>query len=82
MSYIDGEKSYKVPEHILRRLIMSEAVLQALEAGGVDNWCWYSESRQDYLNDYFSDREPQWFEENEPDFGMIADEQIERYEEV
>lgn len=82
MSYIDGEKSYKVPEHILRRLIMAEAELQALEAGGVDNWCWYCESKTDYLNDYFSDNDPQWFEENSLDFGMVADKEIERFEEV
>ena len=46
-------KCYKVPESVLKRLIVAEAELEALESGGVDNWCWYSESRQEYLEDYF-----------------------------
>lgn len=29
------------------RLLMDEKILAALEAGGVDNWEWYSESLRD-----------------------------------
>ena len=77
-----NEKCYKVPECVLKRLIVADAELEALESGGVDNWCWYSESRQEYLEDYFSDREPHWFEENELSFYMLAEKEMERYEEV
>ena len=83
MSEMNGkQKYYKVPEDVLKRLIVSEACLEALESGGVDHWGWYSESRQEYLEDYFSDREPQWFEENDPDFYMLAEIEMERFEEV
>lgn len=83
MSEMNGkQKYYKISEDKLRELIVADAILQALESGGVDNWGWYSESRQEYLEDYFSDREPQWFEENDPDFYMLAEIEMERFKEV
>lgn len=77
-----SEKQYKVPEKILRELIASKAELEALEAGGVDNWGWYSESKSDYLEDYFSDCDPEFFETNDISFDMIVDREIDRFEEV
>lgn len=77
-----SERQYKVSEKELLELIAAKAELEALESGGVDNWCWYSESRSDYLHDYFSDYEPNFFKTNEVDFEMVADREINRYEEV
>lgn len=78
----EKQRQYKVPEKILRELIMAKAELEALEAGGVDNWCWYSESKSDYLSDYFSDCDPDFFETNDVGFDMIVDQEINRFEEV
>lgn len=77
-----SEKQYRVPENVLRQLIAAKAELEALESGGVDNWCWYSESRHDYFNDYFSMNDPSWFDDNDMDFDMIVDREIEKFEEV
>ena len=75
-------KYYKISETELKYLIRCRAELEALESGGVDNWSWYSDSRADYLEDYFSDRDPEWFEDNDLDFDLIVDEQIVKFEEV
>lgn len=42
-------KQYLISESRLRDLLYAEAKLNALEAGGVDNWEWYGDS----INDYF-----------------------------
>ena len=78
----EKQKYYKVSEKELKEFIMAAARLEALEAGGVDNWDWCYESKQDYLNDYFSVNEPDWFEDNIPSFDMIADIEINSFEEV
>ena len=44
------EKKYIVSENDLIKLLEVEAVLNALEAGGVDNWDWYGESINESLN--------------------------------
>ena len=76
------EKSYKVKESTLRRLIAAEAELQALESGGVDNWSWYCESKQEYLEDYFSDCDPEFFDKNDIGFNLLVDKEINKFEEV
>lgn len=45
------EKYYKISEDDLKYFIECRARLEALEAGGVDNWSWYGESNHDYLKD-------------------------------
>ena len=75
-------KYYKISETELKYLIKCRAELEALESGGVDNWSWYGDARTDYLEDYFSDRDPEWFEDNDLDFDLIVDEQINEFEEV
>lgn len=56
MSYINGEdKLVKINKSRLIRLLNAEMELEALQAGGVDNWSWYSESFQDYINQYLKD---------------------------
>lgn len=75
-------KYYKISETKLKYLIKCRAELEALESGGVDNWSWYGDAKTDYLEDYFSDRDPEWFENNDLDFDLIVDEQINEFEEV
>lgn len=50
-------KEIKITEKRLRELEDAEAKLDALEAGGVDNWEWYSES----LKEYFKEKEYEEF---------------------
>ena len=76
------EKNYKVKESTLRRLIAAEAELQALESGGVDNWSWYYESKQEYLEDYFSNCDPEFFDKNDIGFDLLVDKEINKFEEV
>ena len=58
MSYIDAERNFKVSESELRYLVRCRCQLEALEAGGVDNWTWYGESMHNYVRDYFDDELP------------------------
>ena len=37
------------------RLLRAELFLQALEAGGVDNWDWYGEAYNDFLKSAYED---------------------------
>lgn len=41
-------KTYIVDEKTLLDLLESSLRLQALEAGGVDNWMWYGDSIDDF----------------------------------
>lgn len=45
-------KLYRIEENELRYLIGTSIELEALVSGGVDNWSWYSDSINDYCNDY------------------------------
>lgn len=49
------EKYYKINESELIDLLASRVELEALNAGGVDNWEWYGESRRDILKERFPD---------------------------
>lgn len=42
--------NYIVPEDRLIELLTAEFNLTALERGGVDNWSWYGDSIEDYIN--------------------------------
>lgn len=77
-----NEKQYKVPENVLRQLIAAKAELEALESGGVDNWSWYSESKYEYLEEYFSDCDPESFDKNDIGFELLVDKEIDKFEEV
>jgi len=47
--------SVVIPEAQLQRLRKRDAILSALEAGGVDNWEWYGDSINDHLDPEFKD---------------------------
>ena len=44
-------KKYIVDEDKLISLLAASYKLQALESGGVDNWSWYSDACNDWLNE-------------------------------
>lgn len=43
-------KRYIIDEETLRDLLYHTYKYEALEYGGVDNWEWYGESEEDYLD--------------------------------
>lgn len=45
-------KKYIIDEEKLRELIKYNAILSALEAGGVDDWAWYGEAIKETLDEY------------------------------
>ena len=50
VGYIGDNEYYKISKKRLLELLEAEAILDALESGGVDNWEWYGMSRHDFLN--------------------------------
>lgn len=84
MSCINREdKLVKISKSKLIRLLNAEMELEALQAGGVDNWTWYSESLHDYVKGYLEENE---IDEDEVSEGFcihdIAEKEAETYEEV
>ena len=73
-------KYYKIKEEDLKYFIECRARLEALEAGGVDNWSWYYDSYADYLADM--KKEYNIPMEEDLDFKDIADREIKNFEEV
>lgn len=59
-------KKYQISEKELRTLLSAYHILAALEYGGVDNWEWYGESLNGYLN-------------GDEDFDDIVNEEIKKY---
>lgn len=43
-----NEETVTISKRVYDSLLDSEAMLTALEDGGVDNWQWYGESLRDY----------------------------------
>lgn len=65
------EKTYVVYENELRELIHDSLKLMALENGGVDNWEWYGDSLNDFLN-----------RNGEEDFYKMAEKELSNYDEL
>ena len=59
-------RKYQISEKELRTLLDAYHRLAALEYGGVDNWEWYGESIDGYLN-------------GDEDFDDIVNEEIKKY---
>jgi hypothetical protein len=73
-------KYYKVSEKDLQYFIECRAKLEALEAGGVDNWSWYGESFENYLEDMKDEYD---MEINEDlDFLDIVHREIKKFKEI
>ena len=45
-------ENYVVRKDTLKKLITSHLKLRALECGGVDNWSWYSESLNNFIENH------------------------------
>ena len=74
------EKYYKISKDDLKYFIECRARLEALEAGGVDNWSWYDDSNADYLYDM---KDEYGLDEDEDlDFLDIVEHEIKNFEEV
>lgn len=73
-------KYYKISEEDLKYFIESRARLEALEAGGVDNWSWYCDSNADYLYDMKD--EYGLNEDDVLDFEDIVNYEIKNFEEI
>lgn len=73
-------KYYKIKEEDLKYFIECRARLEALEAGGVDNWYWYDDSYADYLEDMKKQYDIPM--EDDLDFKDIANKEIQNFEEV
>lgn len=65
------EKTYVVYENELRELIHDSLKLMALENSGVDNWEWYGDSLNDFLN-----------RNGEEDFYKMAEKELSNYDEL
>lgn len=72
---------YIIDEEDLRELLYSHYKLAALEYGGVDNWEWYGESQEDYL-DFIKDINNSDVDYMYPDegFKFLVDEEIKKYD--
>lgn len=70
---------YIVDEKELRELLYSYYKLEALEYGGVDNWEWYGESQEDYLDFVFSGSDADYMYPDEG-FGFLVDDEIKKYD--
>ena len=47
---MENKVYYKVEENELKNLVEDALILRALQWGGVDNWEWYGESIQDFID--------------------------------
>lgn len=77
---MEEERYFKVSERDLKYFIDCRARLEALEAGGVDNWSGYCDSCEKYLHDmklqYGMDLENYLF------FCDIVEHEIKKFKEV
>lgn len=76
------EKYYKISETRLKELLKAELELDQLEAGGVDNWPWYGEGRQEFFLDVIGDRVPKEEIPDELDSDFVVELDIKDYEEI
>lgn len=71
-------KQYIINEDDLRDLLHSYYLLSALEYGGVDNWDWYSESIEDYLDFVFNGQDVKYKRRAEY-FNHLIEDELKKY---
>ena len=69
---------YIIDEKELRELLYSYYKLEALEYGGVDNWEYYSESQEDYLDFVLSGSDADYMFNNEG-LEFLVNDEIKKY---
>lgn len=77
------EKFYKISESELIELLTDSLRLTALDEGGVDNWTWYGDSFNEFLQGAMKDEGLKPEEEDE-DFGFrdLAKLYLKDYQEI
>ena len=70
---------YIVEEKTLLKLVTAYYKLQALEAGGVDNWSYYGDSLYDFLKEVISCDED---EDEDYSFDIFAEEMLRNFGEL
>lgn len=73
---------YIVSEKRLKKLLAAELELQQLEAGGVDNWSWYGEGREEFLLKKIDGRVPKEELPEDIDFDYVAELNLANYEKL
>lgn len=78
-----NEQKYILTETELRDLLKSSLILCALSQGGVDDWCWYSDSITDFKEQYKQEHNIETFDEDgyliEIDMDDITREELKNY---
>lgn len=74
----DKTKYYLIEENDLREILVGYFSNIVLERDGVDNWCWYMESRNEFIQEFFPDKKKREIRENY-NFYDCADEFMKEY---
>lgn len=73
---------YIVSEKRLKKLLAAELEFQQLEAGGVDNWSWYGEGREEFLLEAIDGRVPEEELPEDIDYEYVAELNLSDYEKL
>lgn len=74
--------NYIISEKRLKELLAAELELRQLEWGGVDNWTWYGEGREEFLLECIKGRVPEEDIPEDIDFNYIAELDLADYEKI
>ena len=75
----ERERQYILTGSQLLDLLQSSVELDALTCGGVDNWEWYGESIEDYINDYVTENHLE--DKNIEEISQVAEDMLSEYPE-
>lgn len=73
---------YIVSEKRLKKLLAAELELQQLEAGGVDNWSYYGEGREEFLLEAIDGRISEEELPEDIDYEYVAELNLADYEKL
>lgn len=73
-------KYYLVTEEDLLEMLKSQYKLSILEADGVDNWEWYMESYNDFIQEFYAEKTKEELEDNDYDIDDCAVDSLKFYE--
>ena len=75
---MNNNETVKISKDLLTQLMSDSIKLDILESDGVDNWIWYMEGLNTYVEDFLNDHPDfkEWFgesvEEDDIDYDTIA----------
>ena len=73
-------KEYMITEDELRTFLKNEALLTALQCGGVDNWTRYGDSISEFVNTFYESNKDLIGPKEHFDLDDVIDLQIANYE--